>query len=67
MKLRDSTVVQVAGDGGIGEDEVVDVGVELECWKISSSVLAGGDVATNGWAKYFTQKYQNIHITLSST
>lgn len=32
------TVVQVAGEGGMGEDDVVEVGVELECWKISSSV-----------------------------
>lgn len=38
LELSNLTVVQVAGDGGIGEDEVVDVGVELECWKISSSV-----------------------------
>lgn len=36
-ELYSLTVVQVAGDGGMGEDEVVDVGVELECWKISSS------------------------------
>ncbi len=32
------TVVQVAGEGGMGDDDVVEVGVELECWKISSSV-----------------------------
>lgn len=38
MKVEVLTVVQVAGEGGMGEDEVVDVGVELECWKVSSSV-----------------------------
>lgn len=38
IRVQDITVVQVAGDGGIGEDDVVDVGVELECWKSSSSV-----------------------------
>ena len=31
------TVVQVAGEGGMGEEEVVEVGVMLESWKISSS------------------------------
>lgn len=43
------TVVQVAGDGGMGEDEVVEVGVLLECWKISSSKCEcpGGEVATS--------------------
>lgn len=42
------TVVKVAGDGGMGEDEVVEVGVLLEIWKISSSKCEwpGGDVAT---------------------
>lgn len=46
------TVVQVAGDGGMGEDEVVEVGVLLECWKISSSKCEcpGGEVATSVWA-----------------
>lgn len=48
--------MQVAGDGGIGEDEVVEVGVELECWKISSSACAGGEVATRGWAKCLIEK-----------
>lgn len=39
-KVREPfTVVPVAGEGGIGEDEVVDVGVLLEWWKISSSML----------------------------
>lgn len=33
------TAVQVAGDGGMGEDEVVDVGVLLEWRYISSSML----------------------------
>lgn len=43
------TVVQVAGEGGMGEDEVVEVGVLLECWKISSSKCEcpGGEVATS--------------------
>lgn len=43
------TVVQVAGDGGMGEDEVVEVGVLLDCWKISSSKCEcpGGEVATS--------------------
>ncbi len=49
------TVVQVAGEGGMGDDDVVEVGVELECWKISSSVWPDGDVATSGWA---TKKIQ---------
>lgn len=33
----------------MGEDEVVEVGVLLECWKISSSrcECPGGDVATS--------------------
>lgn len=46
------TVVQVAGEGGMGEDEVVEVGVLLECWKISSSKckFPGGEVATSVWA-----------------
>ncbi len=44
------TVVQVTGEEGMGDDDVVEVGVELECWKNSSSVLPGGDVATSGWA-----------------
>lgn len=46
------TVVQVAGEGGMGEDEVVEVGVLLECWKISSSKCEcpGGEVATRFWA-----------------
>lgn len=40
--------MQVAGEGGMGEDEVVEVGVLLECWKISSSKCEcpGGEVAT---------------------
>lgn len=44
--------MQVAGDGGMGEDEVVEVGVLLECWKISSSKCEcpGGEVATSAWA-----------------
>lgn len=43
------TVVQVAGEGGMGEEEVVEVGVLLECWKISSSKCEcpGGEVATS--------------------
>lgn len=46
------TVVQVAGEGGIGEDEVVEVGVLLEFWKISSSKCEGpgGEAANNCWA-----------------
>lgn len=44
--------MQVAGEGGIGEDEVVEVGVLLEFWKISSSKCEGpgGEVASKGWA-----------------
>lgn len=40
--------MKAAGDGGMGEDEVVEVGVLLEFWKISSSKCEwpGGDVAT---------------------
>lgn len=33
------TAVHVAGDGGMGEDEVVEVGVLLEWRYISSSTL----------------------------
>ena len=33
------TVVPVAGDGGMGEEEVVEVGVLLDCRNISSSKL----------------------------
>lgn len=43
------TVVQVAGDGGMGEDEVE---LLLLCGKISSSKCEcpGGEVATSDWA-----------------
>lgn len=36
----------------MGEDDVVEVGVLLECWKISSSKCEcpGGEVATSVWA-----------------
>lgn len=42
------TAVQVAGEGGMGEEEVVDVGVLLEWRNISSSMVPwpDGDVAT---------------------
>lgn len=52
FKVFSFTVVQVAGEGGMGEDEVVEVGVLLECWKISSSncECPGGEVATSVWA-----------------
>ncbi len=36
---QELTAVQVAGDGGIGEEEVVEVGVLLEWRYISSSTL----------------------------
>lgn len=39
MQYIELTAVQVAGDGGMGEDEVVDVGVLLEWRNISSSKL----------------------------
>lgn len=41
--------MQVAGEGGMGEDDVVEVGVLLEFWKISSSrcECPGGEVATS--------------------
>jgi len=44
--------VQVAGDGGMGEDDVVEFGVLLEFWKISSSSceFPGGEVATRARA-----------------
>lgn len=55
------TVVQVAGEGGIGEDEVVEVGVLLECWKISSSrcECPGGEVATRLGAAEEGQRADN--------
>lgn len=36
---QELTAVQVAGDGGMGEEEVVEVGVLLEWRYISSSAL----------------------------
>lgn len=50
--------MKAAGDGGMGEDEVVEVGVLLEFWKISSSKCEwpGGDVATKDWAVESKQK-----------
>ena len=47
------TVKQVAGDGGVGEEQVEVVGVLLECcWNISSSMveLPGGEVAARAAA-----------------
>lgn len=46
------TVVQLAGLGGMGELEVVEVGVLLDWLKISSSrwLWLGGDVATKACA-----------------
>lgn len=35
-RRQELTAVQVAGDGGMGEEEVVEVGVLLE-WRYSSS------------------------------
>lgn len=59
---RFHTVVQVAGEGGIGDDEVVEVGVLLECWKISSSMCKwpGGEVATSDTAA--GDRYQSEHL-----
>lgn len=39
IRRRELTAVQVAGDGGMGEEEVVEVGVLLEWRYISSSTL----------------------------
>lgn len=39
IQRQELTAVQVAGDGGIGEEEVVEVGVLLEWRYISSSML----------------------------
>lgn len=39
MSRPELTAVQVAGDGGMGEEEVVEVGVLLEWRYISSSAL----------------------------
>lgn len=66
------TVVQVAGDGGMGEDEVVEVGVLLECWKISSSrcECPGGEVATSVWAareaETRREKSWHDHLTINN-
>lgn len=51
---QELTAVQVAGDGGIGDEEVVEVGVLLEWRNISSSMLPwpDGDVATNAAATW---------------
>lgn len=43
--------MQVAGDGGMGEEDVVEVGVLLEWRYMSSSTLPDGDVATNAGAE----------------
>lgn len=47
------TAVQVAGDGGMGEEEVVEVGVLLEWRNISSSMfpMPVGEVATSAAAR----------------
>lgn len=50
-KCKRFTVVPVAGDGGMGEEEVVDVGVLLDWRNISSSVWPWGDVAIKVAAK----------------
>lgn len=39
IQIHELTAVQVAGDGGMGEEEVVEVGVLLEWRYISSSTL----------------------------
>lgn len=39
IQRAELTAVQVAGDGGMGEEEVVEVGVLLEWRYISSSTL----------------------------
>ena len=46
--LHELTAVQAAGEGGMGEEEVVEVGVLLELRNISSSRFPwpDGDVAT---------------------
>lgn len=46
----------------MGEDEVVEVGVLLECWKISSSKCEcpGGEVATSVWAAH-THTEDDVH------
>lgn len=51
-KRHKLTAVQVAGDGGMGEEEVVEVGVLLEWRYTSSSTLPwpDGEVATNAAA-----------------
>lgn len=56
------TVVQVAGEGGMGDDEVVEVGVLLECWKISSSrcECPGGEVATSVWAAQTHRRRRSV-------
>lgn len=45
--------MQVAGEGGMGEEDVVEVGVMLEGWKSSSSrsECSGGEVAAKDWAR----------------
>lgn len=60
------TVVQVAGEGGMGEDDVVEVGVELECWKISSSALPAGDVVPNGWATGRKNEERKKSVTIKN-
>lgn len=60
------TVVQVAGEGGMGEDDVVEVGVELECWKISSSALPAGDVVPSGWATGRKNEERKKSVTIKN-
>lgn len=61
---QELTAVQVAGDGGMGEEEVVEVGVLLEWRYISSSTLPwpDGEVATNAAAAREKQETGDVII-----
>lgn len=65
--LHELTAVQAAGEGGMGEEEVVEVGVLLEWRNISSSILPwpDGDVATSAAARDGRTKICRDHFTTS--
>lgn len=62
---QELTAVQVAGDGGMGEEEVVEVGVLLDWRYISSSTLPwpDGEVATNAAAARERQERDKWGVT----
>lgn len=60
-KRKQFTIVPVAGDGGMGEEEVVEVGVLLDWRNISSSIWPWGDVAIKAAAR---EKEIFVNVTI---